>query len=143
MIRRRLAALLAALLLLPGEAARAAVWCGAANKPATTLAKASPTAPTASETDVAPVPMDHATHHAAIVVDAPAPASAPQDHAPWSSHHGGSRECPLMAACASAAVALRVSLTDAPMVSALEATHARSPQLLATVDIAPEPPPPR
>ena len=64
MTRRRLAALLAALLLLPGEAARAAVWCGAANAGAANAAALDPAL------DAQPAPMDHARHHAMMLAQA-------------------------------------------------------------------------
>ncbi len=151
MTRRRLAALLAALLLLPGEAARAAVWCGAANAVATrgvaaqaAVHERAPDAQPASMNQMDQMgQMDHARHHAMML--APAADSLPSAprHAPPPSHHGATSECPLMAACASAAVALPVTLTDVPVVLSADAAHASVRTALDSRAIAPEPPPPR
>lgn len=140
---RRARALLAALCLLPGEGARAAVLCAGA----TTMAEAAVTAATPASADAAgATAMPHA--HAAMATpdhaghDAPAPdADQPTDHAP--AHHAGTAACAFMAACASANVIVSLPLASgdaSPLPSAPAPQDDRAPR---STPGAPEPPPPR
>lgn len=141
---RRARALLAALCLLPGEGARAAVLCaGAPAMAGATVAAATP-APAGATAHANAMPHAHAAmatpDHAGH--DAPAPdVDQPTEHAP--AHHGGTAACAFMAACASANVIVSLPLASGdagPLPSAPAPQDDRAPR---STPGAPEPPPPR
>jgi hypothetical protein len=80
----------------------------------------------------APMSASHAAHHAMMMHDGDAP-TPPRSQA----------DCPLMAACASAAVSIIVRLSEGATRDVTARANADEPDALATRSIAPEPPPPR
>ncbi len=142
---RRLFALLAALLLLPGEVARAGTWCASVSVAGDAHGVASAHHAEAQEAPVAPAPDAHAAHGNHHVVAAEALTAAPHDAgvpaAP--SHHGRTTACAFMAACANAAPTVPVSMTDLIVVPTVERANAPEPAALASRSDAPETPPPR